>query len=345
MKFIAKIYNPVLQKRLILLVCFSMIFVPISAQPGQEISLAGSDSSLAGLNRLTIYVIPSRVKYNWSSPHALYRSYIKNARKNLFSKTNYNLGHAFLDLQTNDPDERIFTGMRSSSSREGKNLVLKEKYGLAILGCGMSGRLESEEELSFKLKKLSRKGQLAFLEFIISNEATERLQEFYISFKAQADSCPSGMQYGGAYWPRYKGEGAGCSAFVISFMDIAGLMKNEFEEWLIKIDIPMSLIGGPYNKENEVRLKDIRKAKSWANTCDSAANTYEHLEIYDPTLMFEWIHAEIEKGQMLQEVSITPVQSEKAVGLRIDSRNQPLPALKDLFTDRDKPSIFVNCPE
>jgi hypothetical protein len=336
-------------KRLILIIGFSFIFIPAFAQSDKGAHknelIAASDSSLSAYNRLTVYVIPSRVKYNWSSPHTLYRSYIKNARKNLFSKTNYNLGHAFLDLQTKDPDERIFTGMRSASAKEKKELIFRDYYGLAILGCGMSGRFESEEELSYKLKKFSRKGQLAFLEFIISNEATERLQEFYISYKAHADSCPTGVRYGGAYWPRYKGEGAGCSAFVISFLDLAGLMKNEFEEWLIKIDIPMSLIGGPYNRDNEVRMKDIRKAKSWANTGDSTANNYEHLEMYDPTLMFEWIQTEIENNQRLQEVSITPVQMGKARGLRIDSRNQPLPELEDLFIERDKPSLFVNYPE
>ena len=124
-------------KRLILIIGFSFIFIPAFAQSDKGAHknelIAASDSSLSAYNRLTVYVIPSRVKYNWSSPHTLYRSYIKNARKNLFSKINYNLGHAFLDLQTNDPDERIFTGMRSASAKEKKELIFRDHYGLAIL--------------------------------------------------------------------------------------------------------------------------------------------------------------------------------------------------------------------
>ena len=327
------------------LLIFSSI-ITASGQSGygyfNQENLSLSDSALSELNRLTIYVIPSKVKYDWSSPHSLYKTYKKNMWRNLFGKTNYLLGHAFVDLQPAIEGTRIFTGMRSASKNEKKDLVLKQHYGLAILGCDLAGRLESEEELKIKLEKFAKKGQLAYMAFLISDAATERLTEFFLSYKARIDSCPSGARYGGAFYPRYKEEGAGCSAFVISFLDLAGLMKEEFDEWLIKIDIPMSLIGGPYNNYNEVNLKDIRKERSWAivNTADPV--DYEHLEMYDPTLMYEWINSTFENNGRHGELTGTPVQLEKANGLRFDSRSQPLPEIESIFIHREKPSLFID---
>lgn len=329
-------------KRLFLLIVFSLTFILVLAQPGTDVQRSVADSVFSGQNRLTIYVIPSKVKYDWSSPHSLYKSYIKNSMRNIFSKTNYLLGHAFVDLQPAVPGERIFSGMRSVSRKEPKDLVFKQHYGLAILGCGLHGRLETEEELGIKLEKFSRKGRLAFMVFIISDSATARLTDFYTSYKTSLDSLSTRASYGGAYWPRYYGEGAGCSAFVISFLDLAGILKDESDEWLVKIDIPLSLIGGPFNSLNEVRLKDIRKEKSWAITSVTGAQTFEHLEIYDPTLMYEWIHSNFHNNTNHEELMSTPLQLNKAKGILIDCREEPLPEIESIFIEREAPSLFID---
>lgn len=296
--------------------------------------------SLSGMNRLTVYVIPSKVKYDWSSPHTLYKSFIKNYTKNLFSKKNYVLGHAFVDLHPVEPDGRIFTGMRSVSKKEQKELIYKKHYGLSILGCDMAGRLESQEELAEKIEYFAGRGQLGYIAFLISDAAADRLADFFREYKLShdCDTCPE-IRYGGAFYPRYHGEGAGCSAFVISFMEIAGLLADEFSNWLISIDIPMSLIGGPYNNEQEVKLKDIRKEKTWA---DTGKEKYEHLEMFDPTLMYEWISDKYHTGTIGDSLKVTPVALDKAKGIIVDCRQQPLPTEQELFKDRQNPSIFID---
>jgi hypothetical protein len=331
---------------IILSLVFSIITVSAQQSQGEErtSTLSVSDSNLSGLNRLTVYVVPAKKKYDWSSPHSLYKSYMINAWKNLFSKTNYLLGHAFIELQPVADGERIFTGMRSASRNESKDLVLNQHYGLSILGCGMQGRLEDEEELAEKLKKFSRNGRLAYMVFLISDAASDRLLAYFREYKTGIDCAgPGEAKYGGAFWPRFKGEGAGCSAFAISFLDIAGLMKDEFDDWIVRIDIPMSLVGGPYNNYNEVRMRDIRKEYSWADTVNAAAGTYEHLEMYDPTLMFEWINAVVDNNGHHGELTVTPVKLAKSNGVLIDSRNQPLPEIDSIFIQRNKPSLFIDC--
>ncbi|MCK9398623.1 MAG: hypothetical protein M0Q51_01340 [Bacteroidales bacterium] len=333
--------------RILLTIWLFLIIAAILGQSGSSVhslyQTYNEDSAAFGQNKLTIYVIPATVKYDWRSPRTLCKSFFGNFKRNFFKKEKYLLGHAFVELQTPLSSGRIFTGMRLASGKEQQNLVLKEHYGLAILGADTEGKLETCADLDNKVKKYSRKGQLAFMTFFISDEATERLLQFYQSYKAGIDSNGSrGARYGGAFWPRYKGEGSGCSAFVVSFLDIAGLLKEEFDEWIVKINIPMELIGGPYNNFNDVRLSDIKKHKSWAGNYNSDTASYEHFEIYDPTLIYEWIQEKWEEQNSRYDLTLTPLQLNQARGIRIDSRNQPLPDEESIFLEREKPSIFID---
>jgi hypothetical protein len=334
-------------KRIILTIWGFLSITFILGQAGfSEYSLYhtdNEDSSTVSPNELTIYVIPSKVKYDWSSPRTLFKSYFRNYKRNIFKKESYLLGHAFVELRTPLSSGRIFTGMRSASRKEQKNLVLKNHYGLSILGADTEGKLETDTDLELKVKKFSRKGQLAFMTFFISDEVTERLLQFFQSYKAGIDSNGSpGARYGGAFWPRYKGEGAGCSAFAVSFLDLAGLLKEDFNEWLIRINIPMDLIGGPYNHNHAVRFSDIKKRKSWAESDESTTVNYEPLEIYDPTLIYEWIQDKWDEQNSRHDLSLTPLQLNQARGIRIDSRNQPLPHEESIFLEREKHSIFID---
>ncbi len=302
-----------------------------------------TDTVSAGKNELTIFIIPSKVSYDWTSPYSLYKSYVKNYSRNIFKKEKYILGHTFIELRSPLIPGKIFTGMRTTSRKEQRDLVLRQHYGLAILGADMEGELETNEELEYKVIKYSQKGQLAFMTFYISDDATRRLLEFFRDYQSGTDSLGShGLRYGGAFWPRYRGEGSGCSAFVVSFLDLAGLLRDQFSKWLVRLDIPMELIGGPYNNYNDVRFSDIKKHKTWTGDCETYDPCYEHLEIYDPTLMYDWVLEMSDKSSLPEGFTITPVQLNHAEGIRVDGRNVPLPKNEDIFMDRGKPSLFID---
>lgn len=334
-------------RRIIITIWLFLIIALTFGQSGagepKSAGIKNPDLSEASHNELTIFVIPSKVKYDWSSPRTLYKSYFKNYRKNIFNKNAYNLGHAFVELCTPLSSGRIFTGMRAASGKEQKDLVLKEYYGLSILGADMDGTLQSDSELVSEVQRYSRNGQLAFITFFISDEATQRLLQFFQSFKAGDDSSSyHGIRYGGAFWPRYKGEGSGCSALAVSFLDLAGLLKDEFSQWLVRVNIPMDLIGGPYNHDYKVRLNDIKKQTSWSGNCEPAGVSCEPFEIYDPTLIYEWIQDKWDENINLNDPSVTLLRLNEAKGVLIDSRNQPLPFEKSIFIERDKHSIFID---
>ncbi|MCU0369962.1 MAG: efflux RND transporter periplasmic adaptor subunit, partial [Bacteroidales bacterium] len=276
----------VIRKRSLLAVLLLPITMSVSGQPsGNEQSLAGPnllDSAVVFQNELTIYVIPSTVKYDWSSPRTLYKSYARNYIRNIFKKKHYQLGHAFIELTTPLAPGRIFTGMRSASIEEPVDMVRKENYGLAVLGADMAGALETETHLTCILDRFSSRGQLAFMRFLISDEATERMLQFFQAYKGGNDGKGShAAHYGGAFWPRFEGEGSGCSAFAVSFLDLAGILKDEFDMWKVRINIPLDLIGGPYNDFNPVRIRDIKKRYNWADPATDQ-DGFEYLEMYDP---------------------------------------------------------------
>jgi len=333
--------------RLLLTIWLFFIVAVISAQSGAVVSSQNkpgdADSAAHFKNELTIYVIPALVKYDWTSPQTLLKSYFRNYKRNLFKKEKYLLGHAFVELRSPLASGRILTGMSAVSRKEQKDLAYNQHYGLAMLGADIEGTLETGSDLEPTLEKYSRIGRLAFMTFFISDEATERLLLFYKSFKEAIDSNNvRGARYSGAFWPRYYGEGSGCSAFAVSFLDIAGLLREEFEGWKLKIDIPMELIGGPYNNNNHVKLSDIKKCDSWAGNNETDTVIYEHLEIYDPTLMYEWTQKMYERQDTLDVMTAIPAQLKKARGIRMDGRQVPVPEEESIFMDRKQPSIFID---
>jgi len=322
----------------------------IFSQPGPAASFLAEELnnlySGPDKNLLTIYVIPSRVPYDWSSPHSLYKSYVKNYNRNILKREYYLLGHAFIELSTPLSDSLVLTGMRSASKEEQKDKVLMQKYGLSILGADLEGRLETRQELSKKVERYSSCGDMAFMTMIISDQAAARMLDFFRQFKEGAgDGFRPEEHYGGAYWPRYYGEGAGCSAFALSFLSVGGLLLDEFTEWMIRINIPTDLLGGPYNPGNKVTLKEIRKTYHWAESRDGRENDYEPFEIYDPSLIYSWITESWAGEQVLDGIRVARVRINKARGILIDMREEQVPEDEGIFMERENKSIFVGGPK
>ncbi|MFO7614714.1 MAG: hypothetical protein R6W71_08765 [Bacteroidales bacterium] len=339
----------ILQAKFILSVLLVVLVTLVSlGQSRQDDALrqfiSGEEGAYAdSLHELTIYVIPSVVKYKWDSPHSLYRSYIRNMRRSLFNNHTYLLGHAFVELRSPLIPGKLLTGMSASSRKEQRQNVLKEHYGMAILGAVLQGRMETLEELVEKKEKYARRGDLAFIRVWISEGAVIRLLRFFKTYHStfgnEEVSLPS---YGGAFWPRYKSEGAGCSAFAVSFFDVAGIMRQHFDEWKIKIDIPMEIIGGPYNDHHKVRIRDVKKLKSWSDGNGERHVTYEPFEIYDPSLMFDWIHDTWNIYRQEDDQAIRPVIENDAYGLIFDARDIPVPNNEELFIERPVRSVFID---
>ncbi len=278
-------------------------------------------------NELTIYVIPSATPLNWTSPATLYKSFFRGYVSKFLKKEKYLLGHLFVKLSTPLLDSPLYAGMASASKKEKRILYLKEKVGMAILGVAMSGKLDTREELERKISHYSGKNKLAFITYRISEESARRILDFYRIFSSGSERnfSPSGF-YGGAFWPRYENEGAGCTAFGLSMLDVAGLLGKETDNWKVSVDIPMELIGGEFNNNMKIRSRMIKKHKQWSDGSGQEEVDYVPFWIYDPSFIFTWIKAQRNLPVEARQNGYYPADQDKLPGLFTDrSKEKPDP--------------------
>lgn len=302
-------------------------------------SVATTDSQK---HELTVYLIPSVGQLNWESPSTLYQSYLTSYISHALRKKMSLTGHFFIKLTTPLLNEPLYAGMSTPNRKEKHALVTKSKVGLAIFGASMKGELENGKELIWKINYFSKKHELAYIRFQINENAAKRIIEFYRGFtsKSSNGTIPADY-YGGAYWPRYENEGAACSSFVISVLDLIGLRGKETDVWLKTVDIPMDLIGGKYNHNKEISIRQIRKAKHWADASGIEGVDFYRYSVYDPSEAFRWILNQRKLAENSREPGYNSETDGIIPGLSADRRTVMVDPNEPIFIKRPKPNLFI----
>lgn len=260
---------------------------------------------------LTIYAIPSPKPLNWKSPHHLLVSLSKNymiKQKKVYS--NRQIGHVFIEIIDANGDS-LYTSM-STKDDESYDDVIKKKKGMAVLFKRYAGLTEPPEDIKKEITGRADDGRIAFVRFLITEAAVMHLKNFIDSF------CLLGYDkiYGGMNLPR-KGKGTGCSSYAVSFLEIIGLLKEEFKEhWMVKVDVPEKLISDSVNT-SKVRLRRILFTFHWA---DKDKKSKQYLN-YEPSKMFRWITYLYDHKNLAEKKGFRLVHQAKAKGLEIDSRD------------------------
>ena len=143
--------------------------------------------------------------------------------------------------------------------------------------------------------------------------------------------------YGGSFWPRYRYEGAGCSAFAVAVLELAGIQPPDSSGWKINVKIPMNLIGGKFNNGKKIKSGDIKRTLQWHNGEGEKNVNYFSYTIYDPTFIYNWV-----KNKMQNITSGYQVVSENGVlGLLVDATTVECDEHEPIFLDNDAPDLFV----
>lgn len=257
-----------------------------------------SDQAMA-LNTITLFAFKSSVGIDWSSPKALAASVVKNEAMRYLNGNERLLGHVAVKL--NCGANEILTAM---TSREGetKRTVLKEHSGLGVLFHIFPGLLENEDKLVPEISKKRKNGFVHSVTYIIDESACELMLEHYENFIAQGGSHNYGFPL-----DTLAGEGGGCSAYGVSFLQKAKLnIADHLKAWAGSVWVPNEFIG-PYNKEkytssnqnvhpnleggDDVKLVPMLlkpKKTFWAPPHSAGAR---YLEFFDPDMMFQWIES------------------------------------------------------
>lgn len=321
---------------MLIFVSFLIPFSTAVAQSSESQTYPPPDHSL------TLYVIRSVKPLDWQSPASLYKSYKNAFCSTLFRKEKTLLGHLFIRLSTPLLEEPLYAGITNLSKKEMRGYVLKEKIGLAVLGAGMKARMQFAGELMNKIEFYTNKRELAFITYRINEEGVSRIIEFYREFIQKYYKNPEEYDfYGGAFWPLYENEGAGCSALGLAMLELANIRGDETRLWKKEVNIPMNLIGGKFNNHLKVNAKKLKTALSWHSGEGTAEMDYLPFEIYDPTLMYNWILAQLKQVPEEGHPQYYPAKDSEIPGLISDRCFVTVNRFIPLFQNRPDTNLFI----
>lgn len=231
----------------------------------------------------SLYAIKSPKLLDWTTP----RSLISTTLQGAIGGASHQIGHAFVGFKC-DGETEVLSGMTSGPGFNSRTNLLKKKHGMSVLIQDNAGHLELTEEVRKDIAKLSGGKRMSALKMEISNDQCLRMKEWYREY-----SLRTPIIYGGVDKRPLAGEGAGCSAYAMSFIEYADVDFAEFNKRFEQtIYIPNELLGSDTFKVGIGTIYGNRK-----KLAVPAANSLE-VKLYDPNTMYLWILkqvAEVEK--------------------------------------------------
>lgn len=265
---------------------------------------------------VTLYTIPAPRAFHWESPGKLVFSYVSNffAKKSRGTKPHV-LGHMMVELK--DSSRHTIAGVSAAKKSGMTRKVIFQGHGLGILFEKIKGVMDETATNFPEIKQRASTGEIAFLQFRINQPVFDRLWQYYTEYKERGYY----HYYNGLNNP-LQGEGAGCSAFAFSFLEVAGLLDMVPPE-ICRIErrAPLSLIENLKEHYGPVSLLKLFLSKKWALENDPEARLYT---TYEPTWLFNWIHrnhSDIPDNGKVQKTWL-----DKAPGIFIDCSLMPVPA-------------------
>ncbi len=258
-------------------------------------------------HELVLFFYPSP-GLDWSNPKALT---FTTARNKLLGMPR-GIGHVAVLVRS--PERTELTGMTQTNKNEGRSEVLFGGYGLGILLHNFAGEMEQGDALVNELLRTSnRKGKLSYLRVLVNDKVAQRLFTYIDEFQAKN----YGRYYGMRNRPLY-GEGSGCSAFAASFLEVAGLLKDEHRSaWTRTFNIPRELIGGPSTGKKISVLTMLRQANRWAHDHEP----HEKGFFWDPDLMHRWLVETYEQVASKSDSALARETWNQTIGIRVDAQN------------------------
>lgn len=263
---------------------------------------------MAAERDLTLYFIPSPHGMDWSTPGSV----AKSAAKNKFSFKSRFIGHVWAEVRCND--EHVLTGMVGSRFDYFNQLLIQNK-GMGILFHSFEGRMEDKSAIMSEMPELIEAGRINYARFILSESNCKRL----VTYAREYEKNNIGRYYGLANRPRY-GEGAGCSAFGASFMDVAGILDLDIlGQWSKTVNVPLELSGPPVREEGVSLFKVLTSANGWAKASEPSKKIF----FFDPDSMYKWTQDRIESSALLGDYQVE--SKGKMKGIVFDRSNRTTP--------------------
>jgi len=287
-------------------------------------------ANVISANWLNLYLFPSPSTYNWNSPGSLTRSVVKNTIIPTKYLYRHALGHVSVEViceKTSFSDSFYqLTGMTMAENSEDSDLILKKKIGLGVMFYPMKGRLQTDEEVYTDMQDRLGSKKLNWLKFKINNLACMRIKRYLEIYQNENLD----RTYGLVFNPR-KREGAGCSAFAISFLELAGLMRDEFKlRWSRRFFANHNLNGynGGIDEISILKLMFGKNSKKWGTDSRDGKEIF----FWEPNLIYKWINETYKRESKYPTGIYSLERYGKSIGLMRDMTSKLIP-IEPIFID------------
>lgn len=264
-------------------------------------------------NELTLFFFPSPYGINWESPTSVTRSSVANR----ITFKDRNIGHVAIEIKcrSKTPEENFhyLTGMTGDTSMSKK--LLFQGLGMGILFYNFPGSIEPSQKLKDEILEKIESNRVNFVKFKINKNSCVRVANYLNEFVEKGMD----VNYGLPNRPLF-GEGSGCSAFGASFLELTGLINDEFKTaWSKTINVPNNLIGTPI-QEQKVSLTNLLFSDlKWATENEP----HTKISFWDPDAMFNWVNLKVKNFKATDDFVITKVKNTH--GLIYDKRHIDTP--------------------
>ncbi len=229
---------------------------------------------------VTLYAVKSPLILNWKTPSSLFLTALGSE---LAFGAPRSIGHVFVGYRCGEGPE-VISGSTSGPSFNSRDNLLKNGHGMSVLLEDNLGELETDAMAREDIAKLAQTRRMAVMRLEISQAQCLTMQQWHKEYAARTP-----MIYGGVGRRPLRGEGAGCSAYAMSFMEIADAEFTTLNRLFEKtIYLPEHLLGGEYGKRR-VRLWSLLKDRTpLAQPAEGALE----VKLYDPNTLYQWIRKE-----------------------------------------------------
>lgn len=255
---------------------------------------------------VTLYAINSPYTLNWETPRSLLLSTMRSSvNPTRQGRSNHTIGHAYLGFKC-DGEEEILSGMTSGKGFSSRNNLFNEKHGLSVILQDNPGHFQKHAEVKSDVEFFSRiSNRMSALKIEVTNDQCLKARAWYEEFEAREEHI-----YGGVGRRPLTGEGAGCTAYAMSFFEAADINFEFFNQLFEQtFYLPKELLGGSFG-DQVVPLKNIMNNRQPLKV--QAPNTYE-VKVYDANAIYFWIinqFQDAKKGKELKGLSQYQVQTE-----------------------------------
>lgn len=233
----------------------------------------------ASANELELIYYRAPRPLDWTTPGSLVRTTVSN----MMVDYPHSISHVNVKLQC-EKEAAIYRGSKATKSTLSYAWdLIAESQSMESMIIPVPGTFYENEEILSWLPYLKENGYVRSLKLVLSDEQCVRAKTYLTQFVDQGQN----QIYGGLRSNPRLGQGAGCAAFAVSFLEVLGAVKPEFKSsWQRHLRVPLVLTSTAKRTAAETFVTFMRgRDYGWAAPKEAAFE----VDFWDPELSYDWI--------------------------------------------------------